>query len=194
MTELTRFRCTECGNCCRGLRVPVTHRDVQRLAGQLGAGNLAAWLEWLSPAQVDMTGEPECFVRLREGRRLLVLGAPEGACVFLGDDQRCRVYARRPLSCRASPLRAGWGPEGRLQLQLLEGVARDGAAPVVCEYATDGLVDPAAVYRAELDERAELASYAALVQRWNLRQRSRRRLGRLPETAERFFELLLSAD
>lgn len=53
---------------------------------------------------------------------------------------------------------------------------------------------PARCIEPELDERAELASYAALVQRWNLRQRSRRRLGRLPDTAERFLELLLSAD
>src|SRR5262249_35444606 len=81
-------RRTGCGACCKTLRVAVTHHDVARLAHATGRP-ATELVEWLAPDEVDMTGEPETFVELGAGRRLLVLAQRDGACALLGADQRC---------------------------------------------------------------------------------------------------------
>ncbi len=86
------FECRRCGACCRvpGI-VRVTDADVDALA---------AWLK--------MT--PEAFVAeytvLTPGRTGLALaGDPDGPCLFLTDDNLCRVHGARPAQCRDYPAR-----------------------------------------------------------------------------------------
>jgi len=87
------YTCVRCGDCCRWpgfVRVDEAEQD--RLASALG----------LSAAQfiADHT-------RLADDRRGLVLSdRPDGACILLGNDNRCRVYAARPAQCRDFP--HGW--------------------------------------------------------------------------------------
>ena len=164
------FRCTSCGNCCRDLRVAVTSLDVARLAASTGSAP-EALVDWLAPDAVDMTGEPESFVELSEGRRLMVLRHIQGACACLGPDNRCRAYAARPRDCRAFPFDftdpAPANPSGR----------RLGLLPLDrCDYASDGHNDEAAL---ELEDRTrwlELHDYQTIVARWNRRTWHRRRL------------------
>jgi Fe-S-cluster containining protein len=162
------FRCTACGNCCRDLRVAVTIGDVARLAAATGSAP-DALVAWLAPDAVDMTGEPESFVELSEGRRLMVLGQRDGACQLLRADNRCGAYAARPRDCRAFPFDFDEphrpGPR-RLTLLPLDR----------CEYALDGQNDPTTL---DADDRArwsELRDYQSVVARWNRRARHRRRL------------------
>jgi Fe-S-cluster containining protein len=166
------FRCTACGNCCRNLRVAVTALDVARLVSATGSAP-SALVAWLAPDAVDMTGEPESFVELAEGRRLLVLAQHDGACRLLGADNRCQAYAARPRDCRTFPfdfevsVAEPSSPDPR-RLTLLP--LRD------CDYATDGNNDPRVL---DADDRArwcELHDYQALVARWNRRAWHRRRL------------------
>ncbi len=96
------FRCTACGECCRRIRVVLTHHDLRRLSAGLGRP-AETFVQWLSPDEVDMTGEPGSFVRLAVGRRLMVLAHGGGACQLLQPDQRCGAYAHRPLDCRLYP-------------------------------------------------------------------------------------------
>ncbi len=70
------FVVTGCGNCCKSLRVAVTCFDVARLAAST-AVLPRELVTWIAPDHVDMTGEPESFVELSEGRRLLVLSATQ---------------------------------------------------------------------------------------------------------------------
>ena len=176
-----RGGCPGCGDCCRTVRVPLTHRDLERLTAATGL-DAAAHAEWLGPDEIDMTGEPETFVRLRAGRRLLVLRHLGGGCCHLVGD-RCAVYPARPLACAAFP----------------HDVAEAGAAaPTVIALAGAPCVlgapaDEASVLDRVRALRAELAEYAALVGAWNQRQRRRQRLGRLPEPTERFFAHLARA-
>jgi Fe-S-cluster containining protein len=163
------FRCTSCGNCCRNLRVAVTSRDVARLATATGAAP-DALVSWLAPDAVDMTGEPESFVELSEGRRLMVLRQHDGACRLLGADNRCGAYTARPQDCRAFPFDFDEpahrpGPR-RLTLLSLDG----------CEYALDGNNDSATLDAEDRIRWSELRDYQALVARWNRRARHRRRL------------------
>src|SRR6478736_1183398 len=101
-----RFRCTGCGNCCRDLRVPLTHADVRRLADATGRA-AARFVAWLPTHEVDLIGEPGSLVVLDHdaGHALMVLAQREGACVLLGSDERCTAYAARPgiAGCIRSP-------------------------------------------------------------------------------------------
>jgi Fe-S-cluster containining protein len=150
--------------------VAVTSLDVARLAVEAGkaAPELVAWL---APDAVDMIGEPQSFVELGEGRRLMVLRHERGACALLGADNRCTVYAARPRDCRAFPFdferAAASNPDARrLTLLPLDG----------CEHAFDGQHDAAVLDAVDRVRWAELSAYQALVARWNRRAWHRRRL------------------
>lgn len=183
-TKHLRFRCTECGECCRGFRVPVTDLDVRRLAAARPGSDLNDWLDWLSPEAVDMSGEPETFVELPHGRHLLVLRQADGACRWL-EQRRCAVYDARPRSCRLFPWDVSLGRRGGVRrLTLLPGSE-------ICEGARDGRTRPELLAEHKRWERAELAAYVRRVTAWNRLQARRKRLGKPLLGAARFLESLL---
>ncbi len=175
------FRCTACGECCRKLRAAVTDRDLERLM-RFTLKGAEALIEWLAPDAVDMTGEPESFVELPEGRRLMALKQRAGACVFLAEDGRCSVHAARPADCRQYPFDVIEGEPSR-EIRLL---------PLAdwCAREMDG-----ANARAEVlsDDRArweELSAYQQRLATWNRIARHRRRLGHRARSAREFLEFL----
>lgn len=177
-SEHLGFHCTGCGACCKGLRVSVTHRDVERLLNVLG-GSALALVQWLAPDEVDMEGEPSSFVELRGGRRLMVLAQDAGACRFLDEQQRCSVYAARPADCRLFPFhleRDAQGMPRELTLLAFEG----------CDYQRDGHNDAAELEQSDAARWAELADYQLRVASWNRLVRHRRRFGRLGGDAADF--------
>jgi len=189
------FRCTGCGNCCRSLRVAVTCFDVARLARSTAAlpRELVAWL---APESVDMTGEPESFVELSEGRRLLVLAQQRGACRLLGADNRCGVYAARPRDCRAFPF--DFAPLGSATPAAASASTpekrRLGLLPLSdCDYASDGQNDVAQLAAEDRARWDELERYQALVARWNREAWHRRRLHKRLGDAQQFLDFALAA-
>jgi Fe-S-cluster containining protein len=89
--EYASFRCQRCGACCRipnGI-VRVSDAEIARIA-----------------AFLDMT-EAEFIDRetlLAPDRRGLVLRSrPDGACVWLTDDNLCRIHPVKPDKCRTFP-------------------------------------------------------------------------------------------
>jgi Fe-S-cluster containining protein len=150
----------------------------------------SALVDWLAPEAVDMTGEPESFVELSEGRRLMVLRHRDGACVQLGPDNRCRAYASRPRDCRAFPFDFGApaaGTDTPRRLRLLPLLPLSPSSPLGgCDYAMDGANDEAALETEDQARWAELRDYQALVARWNRRAWHRRRLHRSPGDAAQF--------
>lgn len=167
---LARFRCTGCGNCCRGLRVPLTHADLARIA-RASARFASELVEWLAPDQVDMSGEPSSLVELDVGRRLMVLRHASGGCSFL-DGDACSIHPARPASCRAYPLDASFGRRGGIRrLRLM----RDG---VDCRHELDAVAERAAIRQDHRSLAAELRRYQRLVLDFNRLQRRRRRLSR----------------
>lgn len=187
MSAALGFRCTGCGNCCRALRVAVTALDVLRLAHatQRAAHELVAWL---APEEVDMTGEPQSFVELGAGRRLMVLAQRDAACVLLGADDRCGAYEARPRDCRAFPFDFERRPDpssrgGAPRLKLL---------PLVgCDHADDGTSDLQTLEREDAQRWHELETYWSVVARWNRGVFHRRRLGRAAGDASAFLTFAL---
>ena len=70
--EHLHFACNGCGDCCRRLRVALTHRALERLIGavHVPATSLVAWL---SPDEVDPSEDAANFALLPGGPRLMVL-------------------------------------------------------------------------------------------------------------------------
>ena len=107
------FRCRRCGACCRipnGV-VCVSDAEIARIAAFLG----------MTEAEfIDRETE------LAPNRRGLILRSrPDGACVWLADDNRCRIHPAKPDQCRTFP-RKWTNPDSDVTCPGLKDAAQDG--------------------------------------------------------------------
>lgn len=166
--EHLRFVCNGCGECCRRLRVALTHRDLERLTRSLGVAS-ESLVSWLAPAEVNGNAEHSSFVALPGGPRLMVLAQDAGGCRLLGPDARCRAYAARPLDCQLYPFVLERDVRKRVTRLSLFDAAGCG----------ERQADAANLWALEEKDAArwsELAEYQRLVERWNRFERHRERL------------------
>jgi len=180
--SLLRFRCTGCGNCCKEPLLPLTAGDVRRIARRTG-DKPEDFIRWVDRHGIDMDDEPEGFVQLRQGKRVMVLRHTRGGCHYLGKDNRCTIYTSRPLGCRIFPFDPTWGKDGKLRhLKLIQ--AAD------CKYELDGKNDVEEIR--ELDAKTEAANddWHDKIAEWNREQQKRKRSGGAAGTARQFFEFL----
>lgn len=90
--------CGECAACCRSYHIPVSAAERKTIDAQ-------GWEN-----DPELRGVP-FFVREGSwfsGREWRLNHRPDGACVFLGADNRCRIHAKfgsaaKPLACRVYP-------------------------------------------------------------------------------------------
>lgn len=174
-----RFRCTGCGNCCKDPLLPLTDRDLRRIARRTGHAPRDV-VRWVDRQGIDMDDEPEAFVMLRQGKRVMTLKHERGRCMYLGADDRCTIYGTRPLGCRVFPFDPTFGKrDGRLRrLTLIQATE--------CLYELDGHNDPDKLRDLHERHESETATYYAKVAEWNRAQRARRRAGRAVQTAAEF--------
>lgn len=192
-------------NCCALVRVPVTHRDLGRLA-KACTRSFASFIEWLGPSQIDMEGEPETFVELDVGRRLMVLRHANGACHLLSEG-RCSEYSARPSPCAAYPFAFVTvndhrsGPERPVVEQAAIASAPDNAVRRQLTVLLDapcgshqpnlaGVARESAVDEAVACVEAELNEYVRIVESWNRQQRRRRFAGHRARTAQQYLDFL----
>jgi lysine-N-methylase len=93
LTVLQNWDCHSCGDCCRSYAVPVAPEERARIESQ----GWAARPEFQGVALFTQRG-PDTHLAHR----------PDGSCVFLGPDNRCRIHAAhgaaaKPLACRIYP-------------------------------------------------------------------------------------------
>jgi lysine-N-methylase len=128
--------CGGCAECCRRYSIPVEPEERRRIESQ-------GWEK-----EPDFQNVP-LFVREKDGSWRLN-SRPDGACVFLGADNRCRIHAQfgsaaKPLACRIYPfMLVPAGDHWRLGLRL--------ACPAAA--ASEGR--PLADHAGEVREYAEL--------------------------------------
>jgi len=116
-----RFKCTGCGQCCSGdpdYYVFLSAREAEAIRRLLEVTP-----GWFKRRYLSRVPEGELVINNQGG----------GRCVFLDGDNRCRVYAARPLQCRTYPFwhevvesRAGWRREAR----RCEGIDNGGVVPL----------------------------------------------------------------
>jgi Fe-S-cluster containining protein len=162
----------------------LTHHDLHRLAEGIGS-EPSSLIEWLAPDDIDMSGEPETFVELSQGRRIMILAHAAGACRLLNHEGRCSQYAARPAACAAYPFAstAESGPQQQPhQLMVLPDAPCDGVE----------LGDADETRRAVSCVETELNDYVGIVSQWNKQQTRRKRVGRRPKSAGEFIAWLMS--
>jgi Fe-S-cluster containining protein len=108
----SHFSCTQCGRCCRNLKLPLT---VAEAIGWLTEGNdvqlICEAIPWpeepLADDQRAAHRRRRSFAAMSGSlptRVIVVLAANfAGACPHLQADMRCGIYERRPLVCRIYP-------------------------------------------------------------------------------------------
>lgn len=121
--RLLKFRCTGCGNCCKKTYICVTDADVNRLVE--GTGKPADEIvRFAKEDEIHLNKRHPWWVRFANRRGVMVLRWKRGRCQFLGDDNRCGVYAHRPIVCRLHPYNVtlthdDWGGIEKLSLSHL---------------------------------------------------------------------------
>jgi Fe-S-cluster containining protein len=177
-----KFRCTGCGNCCKEPLLPLTDGDIKRVVRHTGEASHEL-VRWVDRNGIDMDDEPEAFVTLPQGKRVMVLRHAGGGCRYLGSDDRCTIYNHRPLGCRIFPFDPSYADGGKLRrLKLIQ--ATD------CLYELDGDNDQDKVRVLHGKHIAATDAYQAKVATWNQRQADRKRSGKPTESASAFFDFL----
>jgi Fe-S-cluster containining protein len=180
--DLLKFRCTGCGNCCKEPLLPLTDADVVRISKHTGDPP-REFVRFVARDAIDLDDEPEAFVLLRQGRRVMILRHQAGGCRYLGDDLRCTIYGARPLGCRIFPFDPSWNKQGGLRrLRLIQ--AAD------CKYELDGHNDLGEMRALHQAYEAATLAYHEKIADWNRLQRRRRRAGKEPQTARQFLTYL----
>jgi len=180
--RLLKFRCTGCGNCCKEPLLPLTDGDVKRIAKGTGE-KPKDFIRWVDRHGIEMDDEPEGFVSLRQGKRVMVLKHERGACRYLGSDNRCTIYTARPLGCRIFPFDPTFDKKGKLRrLKLIQ--AAD------CKYELDGENDPDAIRKLHTRYEEATHAYQDRVAEWNKLQKARRRAGRRSQSSKEFLAFL----
>jgi Fe-S-cluster containining protein len=177
-----KFRCTGCGNCCKDPLLPLTDQDVARITQKTG-DDATEFVRWVDRMGIDMDDEPEAFVRLRQGKRVMIMRQGKGGCHYLGPDDRCTIYGSRPLGCRVFPFDSTFGKDGKLRhLKLIQ--ATD------CQYELDGDNDPNAMRDQQQRHEGVTAQYQVRIAEWNREQARRKRQGKSVQTARDFLAFL----
>ena len=181
--KFLKFRCTGCGNCCKEPLLPLTDADLKRIVRHTGEASHEL-VRWVDKNGIDMDDEPEAFVVLRQGKRVMVLRHEGGGCRYLGTDDRCTIYNHRPLGCRIFPFDPTFAEDtGKLRrLKLIQ--ATD------CLYELDGDNDVDKMRTLHGKHLSATSSYQAKVARWNARQAERKNRGKSTQTAADFFTFL----
>lgn len=134
--KFTKFRCTECGNCCSDTIVPITAEDVRRMIDGTGLKALDI-CTFYKAEDFDDEGSGLEFANLEGGRRTLGLRKrfdkenDRDSCAFFKDN-RCSVYESRPVTCRVWPFSLSFDATGRRVTKL----SINPALP--CPYELDG--------------------------------------------------------
>jgi Fe-S-cluster containining protein len=106
------FECTQCGNCCRDLKLPLTVVEaINWLTDGYSVQIICEALPWLKEPPADDRKAAHRWQRSfaatsgsMPSRVVVILAANfAGSCPNLMADMRCGIYERRPLVCRVYP-------------------------------------------------------------------------------------------
>ncbi len=162
--------------------MPLTDVDLARILRRTGERPRDV-VRWVTRHEIDLDDEPEAFVMLRPGRRVMVLGHNAGGCRYLGRDDRCTIYGARPLGCRIFPFDPEFKKDGTLRrLRLIPAAT--------CDYELDGTNDVKALESLHVRHDATTERYYQRVADWNQKQSGARRRGRMAGTPADFFRFL----
>ena len=160
--RLLKFRCTGCGNCCRGTVVMVGDDDIRRLAAGTGR-DPRSFIRFVGKDSITLDKRSPWWLRLRRRRFVLALQHRHRACIFLGEDNLCTVYEHRPLACREHPFHLQHTESGALWRMSMSRV-------VHCPHAWDGDLKRRDLVALSRWTARESEAYTEKVRLWNRRR------------------------
>jgi len=163
------FRCTGCGNCCRGTCVVVTDADVRRIARGTGRAP-REFVRFVGPDDVALGAVSGLWADLGGRRAVMALRWNRRRCVFLGADERCTIYEHRPTGCRQFPFEVTLDDDGAIADASLSRI-------VECPHGWDGGVAERSLTRVVGASERENAAYVERVRAWNRAPVGRRSAG-----------------
>ena len=162
--HLLNFRCTRCGNCCRDPIVLVTDEDVRRIIE--GTGQTAYGIvDFYKPSEIEWGEDQPGWIRLKTGRRIMGLRRTESGCQYLGDDDLCRIYNYRPVTCRRYPFDLEFDANGDIELLSI-------SQSTDCPYELDSYTPLGEIKAIAKWEAWEEDPYYALLEAWNTRKKA----------------------
>lgn len=150
------FHCNQCGDCCREMRIPLSHEDLLAIHRHHPDLPLSDWLQFYP---VETTHPDALWLEQQPG--ILLLRQRQGACTFLQNNQ-CGVYAYRPRVCRIWPFEH---VPGERTLRIAP--AHDMLVKLACDQTPMPLADHQEIHD-EIDAIAKAYSlYDLRIQQWN---------------------------
>jgi Fe-S-cluster containining protein len=97
-----KVQCVRCGNCCRIPEIPITHKDLSRLAE--ATGKPANRIVRFCPiSEMEYDPDSGMWISFKSGKRAMVLRKKSGRCQFQTPKRTCAAYEARPQTCRTFP-------------------------------------------------------------------------------------------
>ena len=162
--RLLKFRCTGCGNCCKGTYICITDADARRLSEGLGRP-VDSFVRFAREDEITLGKRHAWWVRFARRRGVMVLRWRRERCIFLDGEDRCTAYAHRPLVCRIHPFNVTLSDEDK------GGVAKLSMNRVTpCPHEWDGRETKRELGLLERLLWRESDRYIAKVEGWNRRR------------------------
>jgi Fe-S-cluster containining protein len=90
------FSCTGCGKCCKvNGDVWLAPEEVSKIMEHLDYTSRSQFRTDFIKAEILQDDD--------EDKSWMCLKRKEGACIFLGDDKKCKIYEHRPVQCQTYP-------------------------------------------------------------------------------------------
>jgi Fe-S-cluster containining protein len=126
-----RFRCTQCGACCadKTTLVNLTFWDLDRFQQQLDL-DVDGLLDIIGFYVFETAPTPDQLKKMvlppiptEHGPAFMALKKnPDGKCIYLNEDNRCKIYTARPDICRCFPFHfhssPGLQPQPKLDITM----------------------------------------------------------------------------
>jgi Fe-S-cluster containining protein len=152
------FTCNQCGECCREMDVPLSHRDLLQLAAAMPDSPPTHYVRLRPSHQLH----PEALL-LEGNYHLLFLQrkTTQDECAFLSSEGSCLNYEARPRACRSFPFQYTRSH----YLQIIPEI--DFLYQNFCskDPVSRQALREAGAHLVKADR--EFAEYQALIQRWN---------------------------
>lgn len=97
--EKIYFSCNQCGECCKGMDIPLTHIDVYRIIKSQKAPEFEDFISLLNSNEND----PDALLLYGFYQSMYLTNKnTDNSCIFLKDNI-CSIYFYRPNSCSTWP-------------------------------------------------------------------------------------------
>jgi Fe-S-cluster containining protein len=163
--EYLKFSCTGCGNCCRGTIVLTTDHDVKRIMKGTGlpAKEIVRFF-----SNVEMAQRDSLWIRFGGTRRAAMALRWDGRhCNFLGEDNMCKIYEYRPITCRTHPFDLKFSNTGAMKKVTISDV-------VDCPHAWEGTHTVRSLKAGEKENTDQVEAFEVMVKAWNRRRSGKR--------------------